>query len=211
MNHPWPKKNVFFTGFMATGKSRMGWQFVDTDKYIEAMQGRTISEIFEKEGEPYFRDLEFKTIQTLTRKEYHIISLGGGALAQARVLQLIKKEGILVRLWAPVEIISERIARKDTRPLMRGLDEAGRRAKIQAMLDEREPFYSQADLSIESRDDTTVEQLTKQLRSKIAAWNYKAIEVRTSQGNYPIFIGSNFFDLTGSILRGLNLTLTFLL
>lgn len=203
---------------MATGKSRlgeatarsMGWQFVDTDKYIEAMQGRTISEIFEKEGEPYFRDLEFKTIQTLTRKEYHIISLGGGALAQARVLQLIKKEAILVRLWAPVEIISERIARKDTRPLMRGLDEAGRRAKIQAMLDEREPFYSQADLSIESRDDTTVEQLTKQLRSKIAAWNYKAIEVRTSQGNYPIFIGSNFFDLTGSILRGLNLNTDFL-
>lgn len=219
MNHPWPKKNVFFTGFMATGKTRigeatarsMGWQFVDTDKYIEAEQGRSISEIFEKEGEAYFRDLEFKAIQTLARKEYHIVSLGGGALTQPRVLQLIKREGILVRLWAPVKVISERISRKDTRPLMRGLNEEERCAKIQAMLDEREPYYSQADLSIESRDDTTVDQLTRQLRSKIAAWNYKAVEVKTSQGNYPIFIGTNFIDLTNSILRGLDLHTDFLL
>lgn len=219
MQHPWPKKNVFFTGFMATGKTRigeatarsMGWQFIDTDKYIEAEQNRSISEIFEKEGEAYFRDLEFKAIQTLARKEYHIISLGGGALTQARVLQLIKREGILVRLWAPVEVISERIGRKDTRPLMRGLTDQERQAKIQAMLDEREPYYSQADLSIESRDDTTVDQLTRQLKSKISAWNYKAVEVKTSQGNYPIFIGTNFFDLTHSIFQGLELDTDFLL
>lgn len=219
MQHPWPKKNVFFTGFMATGKTRigeatarsMGWKFIDTDKYIEAEQNRSISEIFEKEGEAYFRDLEFKAIQTLARKEYHIISLGGGALTQARVLQLIKREGILVRLWAPVEVISERIGRKDTRPLMRGLTDQERQAKIQAMLDEREPYYSQADLSIESRDDTTVDQLTRQLKSKISAWNYKAVEVKTSQGNYPIFIGTNFFDLTHSIFQGLELDTDFLL
>ncbi len=219
MNHPSPKKNVFFTGFMATGKTRigeatarsLGWQFVDTDRYIESEQGRSISEIFEKEGEAYFRDLEFKAIQTLTRKEFHIISLGGGALTQSRVMKLIKAEGILVRLWAPVEVISERIGRKNTRPLMQGLNDEERRNKVAAMLAAREPYYSHADISIESREDTSVELLVRQLRSKIAAWNYKAVEVKTSQGNYPIFIGENFLDLTQAILRGLNLHTDYLI
>ncbi|HSQ42740.1 MAG TPA: shikimate kinase, partial [Fibrobacteraceae bacterium] len=89
------KMNVWFTGFMATGKSRVGSLvaerldrvFIDTDKRIEEREGRSIDDIFSREGEAAFRAIELKVIRELASQEGRVISLGGGSLTIPEVPQ----------------------------------------------------------------------------------------------------------------------------
>jgi 3-dehydroquinate synthase len=219
MNHPWPSKNVFFTGFMASGKSRIGeqtakmmnWHFVDTDRYIEEKQGRSISSIFSEEGEPYFREQELKAIIEICENKHTIISLGGGALTQPEVLKFIQQNGILVRLDASIKVLSERIGRKNTRPLLAGLSDDEREIKISEMLKIREPYYQQADFAIESDEKSSVESIVKKLKQFLIAWSYKKIHVKTPSANYPIFIGDNYLDLLKPIFQSLEIDADFLI
>ena len=113
--------NIFLTGFMATRKSRvgsalaskLGWEFFDTDKLIEEKAGATVAEIFANQGEEAFREMETQTISELTSRQNTIIALGGGALLRPKNLEIIRSSGKIVRLWAPVEVLSERIGRKN--------------------------------------------------------------------------------------------------
>ncbi len=211
MHHPWPSGTIYFTGFMASGKSRvgealarsLGWQFVDTDHYIEEKSGKGIPQIFAEEGEPAFRQMEIAAVEELSARQFHVISLGGGSLTQARIAQVVRETGILIRLNASVEVLSERISRKSNRPLMAGLDEEGRKAKIRSLLAEREKFYALADFAVESSEETPVDQLVRQIRNMVTAWAYRKVRVTTPGGDYPIFIGANFLDLTRHILQGL--------
>ncbi|MGL1902996.1 MAG: 3-dehydroquinate synthase [Fibrobacterales bacterium] len=214
-----PECNIYFTGFMATGKTRIGeataknfnWEFIDTDKYIAEKEGITISEIFQTHGEPYFRQKELETVEEISQQKQKIIALGGGAVTNPEILKIIRATGILVRLWAPIDVISERISRKDTRPLMSGLDDKERKAKIEQMLKVRDPYYSQADFSIESNETCKVSDIVSQIKRLSSAWQYKKVEVTTSGGHYPIFIGRNFTPLFKSIFEGLNLETSYLI
>ena len=206
-------RNIYFTGFMGAGKSRvgeataksLGWRFVDTDRFVEERAGKTIPEIFAQDGEAEFRRMEREAIEELSTRSYHVIALGGGALTQPTVAETIKRTGILVRLNASVDVLSERIGRKDNRPLMAGLDDERRKAKIRKMLAEREKFYALADFAVESSEELTVDDLVAKIRAIAAPWEYKRLEVSTPSARYPIFVGSNFLDLTGAVLAGLGL------
>ena len=217
--HPWPTRNVYFTGFMATGKSKigeltaksLGWKFIDTDKYIEELEGMSISDIFVHHGEQYFRTKELDVIRELSQTTCHVIALGGGAIMNPQIVEIVKSAGTLVRLWAPVEVISERISRKDTRPLMSGLNDEQRMEKIREMLKIREPFYTKADISIESSEDQPVHDTVKKIKNYVTAWNYKKVEVNTPSANYPIFIGNNFVDLFRHIFSSLDLNTDYLI
>lgn len=211
-------KHIFFTGFMASGKSRTGralaermnLPFIDTDAVIAERAGKTISEIFEQDGEAAFRKMEHDIIAEIAKKETpQIVSLGGGALNQAENIKLIRESGTLIRLWAKPEVLSERIARKNTRPLMAGLNDEERLAKIKSMLKDREKNYAQADFSVESSNETTESHTIEHILHILNFWKSHALDVLPSEGGrYPIFIGKNIVPDAACLLEGLRLSPT---
>lgn len=148
-------KNIILTGFMGVGKTSVGTQlakdldfvFVDTDQLIEADQNTSITSIFAKYGEPYFREVEEKIIQEVTQKEGQVISTGGGAVIRDMNRDAFKRSGFVVCLTASPEKIYERIKHETHRPLLQTPDP---KAKIGELLDSRAKFYAQADLTIDT-------------------------------------------------------------
>jgi len=160
-------KPIFLTGFMATGKSkvgkvlaeRLGRLFVDTDEMIVERAGQSIPEIFEQDGEAVFRGLEHEAIQCASQMDNVIVSLGGGAITQARNWDVIRATGVCLCFTASVETIFERVSRKrHERPLLMGLDDDGLRHKIKTMLQERDVFYKQADAFVNSTETCSPEE-----------------------------------------------------
>ena len=209
------KKHLFFTGFMASGKSRtgralaerLGRPFVDTDNVIVERAGKSITEIFEQDGEAKFREMERDIIAEIAASETpQVISLGGGALTQAENLKVIKESGTIIRLWAKPEILSERIGRKNTRPLLANLSDEERLAKIKVMLKDREKNYAHADFSVESSNDNNEGHVIEQILQMLRFWESHALDVYPSEGgHYPIFIGKNIIPAAGVMLEGLKI------
>lgn len=143
--------NIALIGFMGTGKSTVGqlvaaqlhFTFLDTDHVIEARAGKSISDIFAQQGEPAFRELEKKIVGELVARKKTIISTGGGLPANPENLASLKSHSLVVCLWASPEKIWERVRNQTHRPL---LNEADPLAKIRSLLEQREPYYRQADV-----------------------------------------------------------------
>jgi len=157
-------KTLVLVGMMGAGKTSVGRRlahvlgvtFRDADAEIELAAGCTINEIFERFGEPAFRAGERKVIARLLNEPPHILATGGGAFMDQETRARIKTNAISVWLRAPIELLLERVMRKDTRPLLRNTD---RRTALERLLKEREPVYAEADITIESDDgphDTAV-------------------------------------------------------
>lgn len=173
---------VFLTGFMATGKSKLGrllarlmnCRFVDTDDLIQDRAGRTISEIFEVDGEEHFRRLEYESVVEVARQKDLVVALGGGAVTQERVRDAIRDAGgILVCIAADVDTILERVSRKETRPMLAGLDLSQKRQKIVSMLAERAPYYALADVTFRSAAELAPEDSAQQLLDLLARQQYR--------------------------------------
>ncbi len=136
---------------MGTGKSSVGqlvaqqlhFTFLDTDHFIETRAGKTISEIFAQDGEPAFREMEKKMVSELAARKRTVISTGGGLPVNSENLASLKTHSLTVCLWASAEKIWERVRTQTHRPL---LNEPDPLAKIKKLLDQREPFYRQADV-----------------------------------------------------------------
>ena len=208
------EQTIYFTGFMASGKSRIGHAvaerlhttFIDTDAAIVEREGKSISEIFAEDGEAAFREMEKKLIEEIAADPNpKVVALGGGTLTQASIVSLIRKTGLIVRLWASPEVLSERIGRKDTRPLMAGLSPEARLEKIKTMLAERESRYALADFSVESTNESEERVVSAVLRG-IRFWKSRAVYVEPSGGaHYPIFIGHKLIPHFSTLLSGLRL------
>lgn len=170
-------KNIYLLGFMATGKSRIGrelarrlqWPYVDTDFCIEQSVGRSISEIFRLQGEAAFRELESAMIRQVAGRPHQVISLGGGAIMQPENWRLIQASGLTICLTASVDTIVQRVQRKDSRPLLRGQSREDLEKKIQALLDERLPYYQRADYFFESREEVSPYAFTDTIYRAITA------------------------------------------
>ena len=212
------RQHIFFTGFMASGKSRtgramaerLGRPFIDTDAVIVERAGKSISEIFETEGEAKFREMESEVIAEIARNENpQVVSLGGGALNREENLKVIRESGTIIRLWAKPEILSERIGRKNTRPLLANLSDEERLEKIKVMLKEREKNYAHADFSVESTNDASETHVIEHILRMLRFWNSHALDVcPSSGGRYPIFIGENIVPESSALLEGLRLSPT---
>lgn len=143
--------NIALIGFMGTGKSSVGqlaaaqlhFTFLDTDHVIEARAGKTISEIFAEQGEPAFRELENKIVGELVARTKTVIATGGGLPVNPENLASLKAHSLVVCLWASPEKIWERVRNQSHRPLLTEADPLG---KIRCLLAEREPYYRQADV-----------------------------------------------------------------
>lgn len=147
--------NIALVGFMGTGKSTVGqlvasmlhFRFLDTDSMIEGMAGRKISDIFAAEGEARFREYEQQVVQKLETIENTVIATGGGLIANAANLANLRQHALVVCLWATPETIMKRVGHQSHRPLLRVENPL---EKIRSLLQERAPFYKQADVLLSS-------------------------------------------------------------
>ena len=143
--------NIALIGFMGAGKTsvgrlvseQLGFDYLDTDEMIQSRTGRTITDIFAKDGEPAFRKLEEQIVAELTTHERTVISTGGGLPVNPKNLASLKIHALVVCLWASPDKIWERVRNQTHRPLLNTPDPKG---KIRELLAEREPFYRKADV-----------------------------------------------------------------
>ncbi len=168
---------IVLTGFMATGKTSTGkvlaqklnLDFYDTDALIEERAGRSIPEIFSKEGEPSFRALEKEVIAEVADKDNVVIATGGGAVMDLENRARLKKNGILIALMASSEEVKKRIERSSPcRPLLSGKD---KERAIKELLKERLPVYRQSDICIDTTGKSSEEvaqEIIKELSQRRA-------------------------------------------
>ena len=150
-------RSVVFVGLMGAGKTAIGRRvaqalglpFVDSDHEIEAVSRMTIPELFERYGEPEFRALEQRVIDRLLREGPRVVSTGGGAFMNALTRGTVAERGVSVWLKAGVDLLMERVARNQNRPLLRNPDP---RAVMERLMAERYPIYALADVTVETRD-----------------------------------------------------------
>lgn len=134
---------------MGTGKSTVGWhvakqlqfRFLDSDKEIERVEGRTIPEIFASDGEAAFRAMERRFVTEGHPDHGCVVACGGGLIVPDGMLDLLRSRGVVVCLHAPFETILERTSRSTMRPLLEVEDRAERARKL---FTEREPIYRSA-------------------------------------------------------------------
>ncbi len=148
---------VVLIGLMGAGKTSvgrvlahdLGLEFADADNEIEKAAGMSVTEIFDKHGQEYFRKGERRVIRRLLGKGAQILATGGGAFMDEKTRKLIKETGISVWLKADLDVLMRRVMRRNTRPLLQTDDPE---AVMKSLLDERYPVYSEADITVQSRD-----------------------------------------------------------
>ena len=153
----WTGKPIVLVGLMGAGKStvgrrlamRLGLPFVDADSEIETAAGMTITEIFDTFGEPYFRDGERRVIARLIDGTPKVIATGGGAFINDDTRALILDQALAVWLDAQPHVLADRVARRDTRPLLRGRDPHDVLSDLAA---KRNPYYAMAPIRVPSNN-----------------------------------------------------------
>jgi shikimate kinase len=148
--------NLFLVGLMGAGKTTIGRQlakslklsFLDSDHEIESRTGANIPWIFDIEGEKGFRKRERAVIDELTRREGIVLATGGGAVLDRRNRVNLSDRGIVIYLYTSIEQLLKRTAKDKNRPLLQTGDP---RARLEALLAERDPLYREiADLVVET-------------------------------------------------------------
>lgn len=163
------KDNIILIGFMGCGKTtignelykRLNYKFLDTDAEIEKNSGMTISDIFAKYGEEYFRNLETKTIEDMiSNVNETIISTGGGLPLRKCNAEILKKLGFVVYLKVKKDTVLKRLEGDNTRPLLAGdnVDE-----KVEKLLEFRNPIYEASAHLIIETDDKTIEDILEEI------------------------------------------------
>lgn len=168
------KDNIILIGFMGSGKTSVGIRLsyqlkrtmIDTDKWIEQKQKRTVSEIFAQSGEEAFRMMETDCLKELIRTaDKQIISVGGGLPMKEENHALLRELGTVFYLSATPETVYERLKTDTTRPLLQVEDPEER---IRTLLKQRAPVYEAcADVVLDVSDrsfDEILEQIGKELR-----------------------------------------------
>ena len=166
-------RHIVLSGFMGSGKTMVGLKLaqrlqlnhIDTDKVIEIMEGRSITQIFNTEGEDYFRKLESELLASAVDTPGQIvISTGGGAILAAENRELLKNTQVFF-LKASPEVIYERVKDDTSRPLLAGAkDLLGR---ITELLAERDQFYIETADYVINADNKTISEIIDEIRGHI--------------------------------------------
>ena len=205
-------RSVVLVGMMGAGKTsvgkrlaaKLGLPFVDADAEIEAGAQLTISEIFERFGELYFRDGERKVIARLLNGGPLVLATGGGAFMNATTRQNIAKYGVSIWLKPSFDILLARVRKKSNRPLLKTADPE---QTLRRLLEERTPTYALADLTIESFDgshDTVVDAILRRLDATLGKdvapvqEARRKVEVPLGARAYSILIGPGVLDEAGA-------------
>ncbi len=206
MNEDRKMTNIVITGFMGTGKSkvglevahRLGREFVDMDTLIEERVGMTIPEIFAQRGEGFFRQQERELCQELAQRRGLVIATGGGALIPEENRRVLGTSGLLVCLSCAVEEILQRLAQAEDRPL---LDVTDRRERIETLLAERREAYSRIPHQIDTTG-LTVEEVAERVIALLESEAVvEKIPVRTPTTSYEIHLGEGILARVGELVR----------
>jgi shikimate kinase len=150
-------RSLVLVGMMGAGKSAIGRKlaqrlnlpFVDADAEIERAAGMSISDIFAKHGEPYFRAGEARVIARLLEGGPQVLATGGGAFMHPQSREAIRAKGISVWLKADYDVLMKRIKRRGDRPMLKTEDPG---ETLRRLMQERDPIYAEADVIVHSRD-----------------------------------------------------------
>ena len=158
---------------MGAGKTAVGKElarmlsvpFLDSDEEIVAAAAMSIAEIFERDGEEFFRAREAEVIARLLRGRPGVLSVGGGAFLREQTRELISELGASVWLKADLDLLWSRVRQKTTRPL---LMTANPRATLAGLLAEREPVYAKADLIVETQPAYAIADTARAVLERLA-------------------------------------------
>jgi len=165
------KKNICIMGLMGSGKSIIGrdlskylnLNFYDIDKEIELKTKKKINEIFEEEGELYFRDIEEKVCIEILTNDNCVISLGGGSIISKKIRKIIKKNSYSIYLQVRLNNLLSRLKFSRKRPLLN--NNSNKIEIMQKLLKDRQKYYKKADLIINNNGDKF--QTLNQIKSKL--------------------------------------------
>ncbi|HLP91037.1 MAG TPA: shikimate kinase [Nostocaceae cyanobacterium] len=171
MNNLLKGVNVYLIGMMGVGKStvgsllakELGYGFLDTDEVIVKAAGKTINEIFAEDGEAAFRQLESDVLAQVCAFTRLAIATGGGIVIKQENWSYLH-HGLIVWLDAAPELLLQRLAEDQTRPLLQDPDPEN---KLRSLLQQRQPLYSQADLHITISPNETPEEITSRILAAI--------------------------------------------
>lgn len=149
---------VFLCGMMGSGKSSVGpilakmmnASFEDLDNLIEEQEAMNIPDIFTSKGESYFRQLEQNQLLNYLKRSTGVLALGGGSLQNQDITNQVKRSGYLVFLDVPVQILVNRLSSATNRPMISKKKGGELQHRIQRLLDQRKPLYSQAHITIKT-------------------------------------------------------------
>ncbi|MDD6360580.1 MAG: shikimate kinase [Christensenellaceae bacterium] len=146
------KRNIVLIGMPSSGKTtigkalaaRIGKRFADTDELIVGTTGKSIPEIFEKEGEKVFREIEKKVICDIAVNDGTVIATGGGVILDEKNVLALKRNGVIVYLDRKID----NLIATDSRPLSSNVDD------LKKLYDKRKPLYEKyAEITIDDNDD----------------------------------------------------------
>lgn len=169
------KNHIFLIGFMGSGKSTVAkylssayqMKQMEMDEQIEKDEGRSISSIFEKEGEEYFRTLETELLKSLDPRETFVVSCGGGAAVKEENVREMKEKGRIILLSAQPETVYARVKNSHNRPLLEGNMNV---SYIKDLMDKRQKLYERAaDFQVKTDGRTAKdigEEIIKQIRKE---------------------------------------------
>ena len=167
-------RTVVMVGMMGAGKTavgralaaKLGVRFLDSDAEIEAAANLSVPEIFERDGEAFFRRRESEVIARLLDGVPGILSTGGGAFLAEANRKLISERGLSLWLDADIDLLWHRVKHKDTRPLLRT---ANPRATLRELYEARVPLYRQADMSVTCDKSLSIDAMANRVIDALAA------------------------------------------
>ena len=217
--------NIYLTGFSGSGKTTVGkqvaamtgWTYRDTDDEIVAATGRAIEDIFREDGEATFRKLERGVLESVSKGERQVVSTGGGIVIDERNRRTMEATGIIVCLEARADTIYRRLSGPDethdeqaVRPLLQDSDPLRRIISLKA---ERQPLYTLAHWTVHTDELSVAEAASEVVRAKDIYSNRTnstpphdsdlAATVRTSSGNYPVWVGWGLSETVGERVKSL--------
>ncbi len=160
--------NIFLIGFMGSGKStvakslsrKLGTSCAEMDEMVVADQDMPITEIFDKHGEEYFRDVESEVLERITKEKHMVVSCGGGTVLRKRNVDFMKENGHIVLLTAKPETILKRVGRSTNRPILNGHMNV---EYITELMDKRKDSYMSAAELIVATDDKSIAEITEEI------------------------------------------------
>ncbi|MBC6442095.1 MAG: shikimate kinase [Rhodobacteraceae bacterium] len=166
-------KTIALVGLMGAGKTavgtavagRLGVPFLDTDQEIERAASMTISEIFERDGEAFFREKEEQVLRRLMSGPSVILGTGGGAYLRDSNRAIISETGVALWLKADLPLLWSRIKHKTTRPLLRTADPC---LTLSKLLYARDPCYAQAEFVTEAKAELSIDRMAERVIKTLA-------------------------------------------
>lgn len=218
--------NIYLTGFSGSGKTTVGkqvaamtgWKYRDTDDEIVAATGRAIEDIFRDDGEEAFRTLERGVLESVSKGERQVVSTGGGIVVDEENRRTMASTGIIVCLEARADTIYRRLSGPDethdeqvVRPLLQNADPLRRIISLKA---ERQPIYALAHWTVHTDDLSVNEAASEVVRARDMFSNRRGLSgpvhdadlaatVRTSSGDYPVWVGWGLSQTVGERVKTL--------